>query len=375
MRESEAEVLARIESTRDHMGETMEQIGERMNPDRVQEELKARARNQVNEVKETMKYRARSAMRDMEDGMNDAGRGLWATIRENPIPAGMVGVGMAWLMANGRGSSHDREHYAAAYGTNVRSAGYTGYAGRGGTYSAGGYPTTRGYEGTARGYEAGPMDRSVELDAAADMDRSTGETARERMGGAAETAKHRASEAADEAGERASEAVDEARERASEMADSAKERTADMADTARERASHMAGSAKHRASELSHRASHRMDEAQHRAGEAARHMGRRAQRVERRVEHAVQDNPLAAGAIAAALGLAAGLMIPESRREHEMMGEARDKMMRNAGQTVRRAGEKARDVARETASESAKQAVDQMMPGGGEGEAMNEPGR
>ena len=369
MHESEAEVLARIESTRAHMGETMEQIGDRVNPDRVQAELKARARDQVHEVKENVKYRARSAMRDMEHEVNEAGRGLWATIRENPIPAGMVGVGVAWLMANGRSGDHRDRDYAARYEPYAGQRGYRGYAGPEGTYSTRGYQTARGY--TAGGYdydagyeagdyEAGPMDQGFELREGADADRDMSDRARERMDDAAGTAKQKASDAADTAKHKASDAADSAKDRASEMKDQARHRASEMTDEARHRASRMAAGAKHQASN---------------AADSVRHVGRHAQRAERRVEHAVQDNPLAAGAIAAALGLAAGLMIPETRREHEMFGPARDRMLDNAERTVRQAGEKARDVARETASESARQAVDQVMPGGGDSESMTEPRR
>src|SRR5690606_39705763 len=98
------EIRESIEATRARMGETIEQIGDRVNPDRVKSELKTRARHQINEAKDNVKRKARNTMRDVEHGVSDTGKGIWATIKDNPVPAGMVGVGLAWLIANRRES-------------------------------------------------------------------------------------------------------------------------------------------------------------------------------------------------------------------------------------------------------------------------------
>ena len=340
MRETEAEVLARIERTRARMGETIDEIGDRVNPDRVQAEIKARAREQVREVKATMKYKARSAMRDIEHEVSDAGRGLWDTIRENPIPAGMVGVGLAWLVANGAtGRDYDYEYDDLGYRyPRNRPVGYraAGSVGATGPYAEGeyAYDVDRTRAGAQSSYATGGY---VAVDSEAE-------------------GKGR---------------VDEVKEKASEAKDRFREKAHDAADEVRDRASH-----------LKHRASEEMHEMQDRASHAARQAANRARRAERRVEYAVQDNPLAAGAIAAALGFAAGMMIPESHREQEMFGRARDKMVDKAERTVRRAGQKAREVAKETASvaketasEGARQAVDEMTSGSRERAGVSEPVR
>lgn len=264
-------------------------------------------------------------MRDIEHEVSDAGRGLWDTIRDNPIPAGMVGVGLAWLMANGAtsGSRSDVDYRTyprqrpLGYGTGpVRP---TGYAAGTGAAAAGGY---------------------------VDYDEEQSRT---------EEAKERLSEAAGSAKERAEEATDRVREKARDTADEVRDR----------------------ASDLKHRASEEMHEMRDRAGSSVRQAGYRARRAERRVEHAVEDNPLAAGAIAAALGFAAGMMIPESRREQEMFGPARDRMVDTAERKIRSAGNKAREAAKDTASEVARRTVDEVT-GGGEGRersTVSEPGR
>ena len=323
MRETEGEVLARIESTRARMGETIEQIGDRVNPDRVQAEIKARARQQVRDAKTNMKHKAKDAMRDIEHGVSDAGRGLWDAIRENPIPAGMVGVGLAWLIAN---QATGRDDHDLEYGVYPRDR-YTGRTG---------YVGARGELADAE-YGSRPVGYAVPMDGESD-DASR---------------------------------MDEAKERVSEAKDRVKDKASEAAHEVRDKASHLA-----------HRASEEMDDMQDRARHAVRDAGQRVRRAEHRVEHAVQDNPLAAGAIAAALGFAAGMMVPETRREHEMFGPTRDRMVDKAESKVRKVGAKARDVAKDTASEAARKAVDEMTGNGGgaseptrERAGVTEPGR
>lgn len=209
--ESEAEILSRIEETRERMGATIEEIGGRANPDRVQRVLRSRARERINEAKESVKRKAKGAMRGIQHGAGDAGRGIWHRVRSHPFHAGMVGIGLAWLLARGRG---DEEEV--------------------GTYGAYSEPGAGGV--------------------------------RERVGRAG-----------------------------------------------------------------------------HRAGDM------------------IRDHPLATALVVASLGFGAGLVVPESRREKEIMGGAR----RRAGERVTRslhdAGEAAKEAARETAGDSARAAMDRIL--------------
>jgi hypothetical protein len=57
-------------------------------------------------------------------------------------------------------------------------------------------------------------------------------------------------------------------------------------------------------------------------------------------------NPLAAGAIAAAVGLTIGLALPETERENELMGEARDTVVNRARDAARDAAERVQGAAK-----------------------------
>ena len=71
---------------------------------------------------------------------------------------------------------------------------------------------------------------------------------------------------------------------------------------------------------------------------ATSHAGTRLQRF-------VRDNPLAAGAVAAAVGATVGMALPETRRENEVMGSARDAVVNRAQDAARQAAERVQDAA------------------------------
>jgi gas vesicle protein len=130
-------------------------------------------------------------------------------------------------------------------------------------------------------------------------------------------------------------------------------RIADRAAGVRESVSATAGEVAQRASDLSHR-----------AGDRARDLGVRARDQTRRarggLERLAEDNPLAVAAGVAALGLACGLLVPESERERRLMGPARDDLAHRAQETARRvkdaaveAGEELRESVRDQVSERA----------------------
>jgi hypothetical protein len=82
--------------------------------------------------------------------------------------------------------------------------------------------------------------------------------------------------------------------------------------------------------------------------EGAQHQARR---VEDRFNSALRENPLAVGAVALALGAAAGLAIPQTRKENEWMGEARDNLVDTAQSVAHDTLEQVQQAAERVASE------------------------
>jgi ElaB/YqjD/DUF883 family membrane-anchored ribosome-binding protein len=63
------------------------------------------------------------------------------------------------------------------------------------------------------------------------------------------------------------------------------------------------------------------------------------------IQRLVQDNPLVVGAFVAGLGVMAGLVVPESDKENELLGRAHDALMEQAGQTAQEAVTRVRHTA------------------------------
>ncbi len=225
---------------------------------------------------------------------------LWRIAKQHPGPAAVIGVGLAWMLSENTKGSDDRTEYgyrpgyAGAYGYSGRR-GYTGYAG-----------TTGGYEtGYAGDYDEGEGRVSSALHSAGDKVSSAAGTAKDAVTGAASTAK---------------DAVADAASTAKDAVIGAKDRVAEAAGTAREKASELSWQAR----------------------EQARYRTRQA-----RVGfwETMEERPLALGAAAIALGVVAGLMIPSTRKEDELMGETRDRLMERAKEVGGEALEKGKQVA------------------------------
>jgi ElaB/YqjD/DUF883 family membrane-anchored ribosome-binding protein len=149
------------------------------------------------------------------------------------------------------------------------------------------------------------------------------------------------------------------------------DRAASVRDSVLEGVSATAGGVGERAGELTHQAGEMADRARERAGEIggevrerARDLGSRARLQGRRarggLERLVEDSPLAVAAGVAVLGLAFGLLVPETEREQRLMGPARDDLVQRAQDTARRvkdaaveAGQELRESVREEVAERA----------------------
>ena len=125
-------------------------------------------------------------------------------------------------------------------------------------------------------------------------------------------------------------------------------------ETVSERAGELREQARDRAGDLAERA----EELGSGARERARDLGHRAQEQTRRarggVERLMNDNPLAVAAGIAAIGLAAGLLVPETERERRTLGPVRDDLADRAQTTASRikdaaveAGQEVKDAVQE----------------------------
>lgn len=268
-----AEIRAEIRETRERMSENLEQLGERLNPGNIKDRMKQDIRDATIGKVENMAHSAADQLGEARETFGEARRTIMDVVRDNPIPAAMVGIGLGWLAYNvrrrtARGNSpYEREEG----GRSVRGWYGRGYYGR--EYGAA-YPGRAGYPGE------GAEDEST---------------------------------------------VSRVRGQASEMSDKAQQTASAWADRAQDVAEDVADQTRHQA---------------------------------RRLEDQFYENPLAIGAAALTLGMAAGLAIPETRREDELMGGARDRLADKTREMVEDTKNKVENVvdqAQSTARTAAKE--------------------
>jgi ElaB/YqjD/DUF883 family membrane-anchored ribosome-binding protein len=125
---------ADIAGTRDRMSDTLGEIGERLNPHRVTEQVK-------DTIREATIGRVENMAQQATDRVSETSRGIVDTIRDNPIPAAMIGLGLGWMMWNGRSGSSDVSSRRGSADQNMSNSGNqrssAGYGRRG--YAASGY--------------------------------------------------------------------------------------------------------------------------------------------------------------------------------------------------------------------------------------------
>ena len=101
------ELRAEIAETRVEMTETIEAIQDRLKPANIVANASESVRNATTEkVKQMANTAGDAAERVMNTTFMD-------TIRENPVPAAMIGIGAAWLLIRGRSESrrYDMDRY------------------------------------------------------------------------------------------------------------------------------------------------------------------------------------------------------------------------------------------------------------------------
>lgn len=222
-------------------------------------------------------------------GGSSAGAGkLWRIAKEHPMPAAVIGLGIGWLLVESTKENEDRASYR------LRGE-YSDYGYGRPSYAA----ETRAYAYGSPGYDE--HDEEGRLSAAKDKVKDAAGSAKDAVSGAAH-------------------------------------RVGDMADSAKEHALDLGHRAKDRASDLKHRTK---DRAVALKGQA----GHKARRVRLGFWQKMEENPLMVGAATLALGVIAGLSLPSTRRENELMGETRDRLFDEVKETGQEVLEKGRHVA------------------------------
>jgi hypothetical protein len=336
---SAAEIEREVRQERAHVEQTLDAIQDRLSPGQL--------------VDQAVTYLRTS-------GGGDFVRNLGDTVRQNPIPIALVGIGLAWMMisssrSDGYRSSgywedefddyEDEDDYYARTGYDAGSE-YP-YGGEAGTGTPGLHDAAReGEHGSswserAKATAESARERAEELRERA---RDTAAGASSRIGGMGARARH----AASEAGARVSGLGAKARRAASE----AGARVGDMGARARERMAH---------------AGHDLSERAGQTGAYARQYGYQARQG---LRHTLNEQPLVLGAIGLAVGAALGAILPRSEREDRLMGGASDRLKEQAEELSREELAKAKAAARSAYDAAIEEADKQGLTPEGGREAM-----
>jgi hypothetical protein len=266
---------------------------------------------------------------------DSAGRSrVLETIRENPIPTALIGVGLAWLLYD---QQHPRQH-TYGHAPRQRPLGPPDEVGHGSErdWLA---PGAQYWEGSARGSNDGRGVIGRVRNTVQGLTHKVGDvgsTVGERAGDVASRARNAASNIGEQAREgvgRVRDSAEDIANRARNVADDVGSRAREFAYTARERATHLGTDVR-----------------------------QQAQRGQRMFWGTYEENPLVMGAGALCLGLILGLSVPTTRAENKLMGETSDELARKARRLGKKAAETGSRVA-ETAMHSAKDAVENQDSG------------
>ncbi|HEX7183439.1 MAG TPA: DUF3618 domain-containing protein [Thermoanaerobaculia bacterium] len=237
---------------------------------------------------------------------------VWQIARDYPLPTTVIGLGFGWLLYESSRGSRGYDGRYSRYSTSGAGYGYTGYTG----------------EGSA-GY--GSYDENYNADFAADADYDS----EGRLSAAAGSVKDAASGAADSVRHAASGAADTVRHAASATRD----KVTGAADSVRDSASQLSDRARIKAQQLRYKTRYKTRQAQTSFWET------------------MERNPLAVGVATLALGVVAGLTLPSTRKEDELMGETRDRLLEDAKEKGREVLDKGKQVA-STAMDTLKDEVE-----------------
>ncbi len=162
------ELREEIAETRTEISETIEAIQERLQPSHLVAQARDSVRNAASEKVQQMANTAGDAADRV------LGSSFMETVKANPVPAAMIGIGGAWLLFNRRAGSRrygydDRESYRSYGGTRRHAYGegfdrpYDSTSGAVATRGTIGSDDTQNVASRPRGYAADASDRAHEF--------------------------------------------------------------------------------------------------------------------------------------------------------------------------------------------------------------------
>jgi len=327
-------IKADIEQKRNEMSHKINMIQERLDPNRLKEQAQETVRDAVSDG-------ADAVVEYVRDNIGGFGYSVVDTIKRNPLPTALIGIGLGWLLvksysspssdwqsrsnnyrqrySGGRGgngypqysSRYSRQSDASQYGSEYGSPGGAQYAADYGSnqslyaYEAGGENAGQylgnQYQGAQASYRSGY-----------DRGRDEGYGEQSRLGQTAQYAQ-----------EKAGNVLDQARDTASQLSEQVQEKVANVVDKARDTAGQLTGQVQDTAQQTGDYVQQKVDQVRDQAQQTFQQTGRQVQQT-------AQQNPITFGIAALVAGALIGMALPETQVENQMLGETRDQFVDNA---------------------------------------------
>lgn len=300
-----AVIQRQIDYTRAQLATTISAIGDRLSPDNLIEQAKTSA-------KEATVGRFRDMTHEANRRMDGMSNNLSQTVRDNPLPVAVIGLGLGWLLMssrNKRGGYRDGDY-------DYRSSGYRYY---------------EDMEARGRFDQARERVGDVAQDVAQSVETRAHEVRRQVSGAAqnvGESVSHTASRVGETLGDTAS--------RVGETLGDTASRVGETAEMAQERAGEALNRTRSEADRLRREAMWRSQEAMGRTKES--------------FWNTMEENPLALGAVLVIAGAAIGASIPTTEYENRLLGETRDRVIDEAKLRAQDAVERVQTVVEDTRS-------------------------
>lgn len=293
------------EQIRDDIDHTRTEMGATI--DAIQDRLNPQklVEQAKDSVREATIGRVEDMVTDVGYKAQSAGNTVWETIRENPIPAALASLGLGYLIWKGRSNAQERQQF------DMRSQGQMRNPSQGYQYQT--YqPQGQSYNYQARmsnqsGY---PQDFNARNYATASSDQSSSVK------------------------DKVSDVTDRVQGKVSDLADQTKNKVSDLTDNVQEQASQFGDQVQWRTHQTSDWFQQQLD-----------------------------TNPLAVAGVALAAGLVAGMAIPETQKENQLMGSTRDSLVNKAQDVAQDTAQKVQSVAHEATKAAKDEAQDQGLTG------------
>ena len=311
------ELEAAIAQTRQNLGQNVEALSHKLNPERFRNSFKAQTEQTLAGAQEVVMDTVHEVTDSVTQKAQEAGGSFFDMVRRHPLPTALIGAGVV-LLAAGGGVGIRRA------GEDDEDEGYTGYGTRYG-YGEGDYT---GYVRPGFGDEASAATGYTEPD----------HQVRSRYGQGYGDPQGFQSYGTDQGTYEGGASAGAYRASGLEDADSgaygnwSQDEDSGLRD---------------------------------RAGSAARQAKAKSKDAGRGLAGFIESQPLIAGLITAILGALIGLSLPGTRREDELMGDARNHLAEQAKETA----ERARQVAQKTFDEAKETAKDEFSKVAGDAKA------